>query len=120
MEVAERVGLELALVGFVALDAGQSGDAVPLQAAMQGRTRQVWQRRLQRVEAIVERQQRVAQERHDDRLLLDREHGGFGVFKAGGQIRDGTALLPLGDGLLVGAVSGGQGPQARLTVLVQF
>ena len=42
-----------------------------LQAAMQGRARQVRDRRLQRVEAVVERQQGMLAEGDDHRLLLD-------------------------------------------------
>ncbi len=51
-------------------------DLVPLQASVQGRAGEVWDRRLQGVEAVVGRQQRVAAERDDDRLLLGREHAG--------------------------------------------
>ena len=36
VEVAERISLELALTRGGALDLGQSGDAVPLQTAVQG------------------------------------------------------------------------------------
>ena len=35
VEVADRVGFELALVGLVAFDLRQTGDAVALQAAVQ-------------------------------------------------------------------------------------
>jgi len=43
---------------------------VALQAAVQGRARQVRDRRLKRVEAIIERQQCVLAEGDDDRFLL--------------------------------------------------
>src|ERR1700733_11485201 len=74
-------------------------------------------RRLQGIEAIVERQERVPAEGDEDRLLLDREHRGFWFTRAGWQIGDGAALLPFGDGLRVDAVAQGQRPQARLTML---
>src|SRR6266404_5536036 len=73
--------------------------------------------RLQSIEAIIERQERVAAESDDDRLLLDRQHRGLRTFRAGRQIGDRAALLPLGDGLWVDAVALGQRPQARLTML---
>src|SRR5580704_5392556 len=74
-------------------------------------------RRLQGIEAIVERQERVPAEGDEDRLLLDRAHRGFRFTRAGWQIGDGAALLPFGDGLRVDAVAPGQRPQARLTML---
>jgi hypothetical protein len=44
---------------------------VPLEAAMQRRARQMRDGRLQRVEAVVERQQGMLSERNDDGLFLD-------------------------------------------------
>ena len=46
MEVADRIGFELTLVGPVAFVLWQARDAVPLQAAVQLSARQVWDRRL--------------------------------------------------------------------------
>ena len=43
---------------------------MPLIAAMQGRAGQMWDRGLKRVEAVVERQQRMFAERHGDGLFL--------------------------------------------------
>lgn len=48
--------------------------AMALQTAMQGRARQMGYRRLQRVQAITQRQQCVAPEGNDDRLFLDRQN----------------------------------------------
>ena len=59
VEKADRIGLELLLRGLVAFDLRQPADPVSLQTAMQRRTRQMRDRRLQGVEAIVKRQQRV-------------------------------------------------------------
>ena len=54
-----------------------------LQAAMQGGSRQMRNCRLQRIEAIVERQQGVPAKRDDDCLILDRQHCGLRLFRAG-------------------------------------
>ena len=75
VEIADRIGLELALVRLVALYLRQARDAVPLQTSVERRAGQVRDRRLQRIEAIIERQQRMAAERENDRLLLDRQNG---------------------------------------------
>ena len=82
MEITDRIGLELplrVLLSFLA-------DAVALQAPMQRRPRQVRDGRLQGVEAIVERQQRMATESHDDRLVLDREDGRPRLLRPGLQV----------------------------------
>lgn len=47
VEVAERVGLELLLHRLVAINVGEAADIVSLKAAVQGRSAQVWDRRLQ-------------------------------------------------------------------------
>lgn len=66
---ADRVALEALSLRLVALDVGQAGNAVPLEAPMQRRPCQVRDRRLQRIEAVVERQQSVPPE-CDDRCLF--------------------------------------------------
>ena len=70
VEEADRIGLELALGGF-ALDLRQPGDSMTLEATMKGRARQMWNGRLQSVEAIVERQQRMSSKGDDRSLFLD-------------------------------------------------
>jgi hypothetical protein len=97
VEVAERVALELAPDGRVAFDLRQLRDAVALETAVQRRARQVRDRGLQGVEAVVQRKQRVPAEGDDHRLILDRQHGGSGDLGAGRQIGGGGPLLPLGD-----------------------
>ena len=57
VEVADRVGLEARTLGLVTIDIRQSADAVTLQAAVQAGAGQVRDGGLQRVEAVVERQQ---------------------------------------------------------------
>ena len=117
MEEADRIAPELLLRWLVALDLRQAADAVALQTAMQGRARQVGDRCLQGVEAIVERQERVAPEGDDDGFVWGGEHRGAGVCWAGSEVMDRASLPPLGDRLRIDAVSPGQGPQARLTIL---
>lgn len=80
MEEADRVALELLLRRLVTLGLRQAADPVTSQAPMQGRPRQVRDRRLQRIKAIVERQQRMPAEGGNDCLLFDStvEAGFFG------------------------------------------
>jgi hypothetical protein len=68
---ADRVRLELLLCGLVPFDLLGGADAESLQAAMQGRPRQMKNGRLQGVETIVERQEGMAPERDGDHLLFD-------------------------------------------------
>jgi hypothetical protein len=70
MEVANRVAFEGLPRGLVAGDLRQPADAMTLEASMQGRPGQVRDGRLQGIEAIVERQQRVLAEGDDNGLFL--------------------------------------------------
>src|SRR3954469_10334701 len=72
---------------------------------------------LQRVEAVIERQERVAPKRNDDGLLLDREHRGARLLGASALVLDRGALFPLSHRLRVDPVSPGEGSQALLTML---
>src|SRR6478752_5838574 len=74
-------------------------------------------RRLQSIEAIVERQQSMPAEGDDHRLLLDRQHGRSRLAWTGLEIRRRAPSLPLGHRLLVDAVALRQSPQALLTML---
>jgi len=65
VEEADRIGLEGPLGGLVALDLRQPRDAVALEAAMEGRPRQVRDGRLQGIETIVQRQKGMAPEGDD-------------------------------------------------------
>lgn len=114
VEVANGVRLELRSGRLVAIDIRQPADAVALQAAMQRGARQMWDRRLQRVEAIVQRQQCVASERHHHGFLLDRKRRGPRLSRPGPQVGRRWSLLPLGDRLLVDAVALRQCSQALL------
>jgi len=73
VEVADRMGFEL-LRRLVAFGLREPAGAVPLQAATQGRPRQMWDRRLQRIATVIQRQQRMLAEGGDDRLLLGCEY----------------------------------------------
>ena len=84
---------------------------------MQGQSRQVGDRCLQGVEAIVERQERVAPEGNDDGPVCSGEHRGAWVRRAGSEVMDRASPPPLGDRLRIDAGSPGQGPQARLLCL---
>src|SRR5688572_19602458 len=75
VEVAEGIGREAFSLGLVAFDLRQPIDAVPLQAAMQAGAREMRDGRLQAVEAVVQRQERVPAEGDDDLLLLRRQDG---------------------------------------------
>ncbi len=73
--------------------------------------------RLEGIEAIIQRQQRVLTKGNDDCLFLERQHRGSRFPRAGRQIGNRRPLLPFGDGLLVDPVALGQRPQALLTIL---
>ena len=53
MDEADRLALELLALRLVAFHVRQSIDAMPLQAAVQRRPRQMWKGRLQSIETIV-------------------------------------------------------------------
>jgi hypothetical protein len=63
VEVADWVGSEAPLGGVGAVGIGQAGDAVALQAAVQAGAGERRDRGLEGVEAVVERQKRMAAER---------------------------------------------------------
>jgi len=65
---------ELSPPGLVAFDFQQPRDVVPLQAAVQRRSGQVRDRRLQGAEAVIQRQQCEPAEGNDDPFLVDAQH----------------------------------------------
>lgn len=101
VEIADRVALELVLRRLVAIDIRQAADAVTLQATMQRRPRKMRDCRLQCIEAVIERQQRISAKGNDNGLLLDVEHRRSRLFRAGRKVRNRGPLPPLGDGLLI-------------------
>ena len=101
VEVADRVALEGLFGGLVTGDLRQTADAVALEAAMQGRPGQVRDGRLQGIEAVVERQQRMLAEGDDDRLFLGRQDCRARRFRPHRGIVDEGPLAPLGNCLVV-------------------
>ena len=83
----------------------------PPRRRIQRGSRQVRDRCLQRIVAIVQREQCVPPEGNDDRLFLDRQDGRLRIIRKGGKIADSRTLLPLGDHLGVDAVALGLRPQ---------
>ena len=75
MELANRVGLELALGRGFAFDPRQPRYPVALKTTMQRRARQMRDRRPQSKKAVVKRQQGMLPEGDDHRLLFNGENG---------------------------------------------
>lgn len=117
MEAAGRVGLEARALGLVAIDLRHLADAVALQAAVQRRAGQVRNGGLQRVEAVVERQERVTPKGYHDRFVLRRPHRRTRILRTRTLIGNRGPLPPLRDRLLVDPVALRERPQARLTML---
>ncbi len=65
----------------------------------------MWDRCLQGVETIIERQECVPAEGEDDHLLLDGKRRGICILRAGRQIFDGCTPLPLRHSFLVVSVA---------------
>jgi len=107
MEIADRVGLEWFLRGFVALDLRQPAYVVALKEAMKGRPGEMRYRRLQRIKAIIERQQRKFAEGDGDRFLFGRQYRRAGSFGAHRRVLHEVALLPLRNRLGIEAVAFG-------------
>src|SRR5579871_536066 len=84
---------------------------------MQRRPCQVRDRRLQSVQAIIQRQQRVTAKGDDDSLLLDRQNGRPRLLRTGLVVIEGSALPPLRNRLRVDPVALGESSQALLTIL---
>lgn len=69
------------------------GDELVLLALMRDR-------RLQRIEAVILRRQRIASKGDDDGLFIDREQGRPRLLRRNRQIEDTDSTLQLRDGLL--------------------
>lgn len=117
MEVADRVRLELLAGGPIALYIRKPVDAMPLKTAMQRGAGQLRDGGLERVEAVIQRQQRVLAKGDDDGFLFQRKHRGMRRFRTRWKIGYGTTLPPLGHCLGVDAVAPRQRSQALLTML---
>lgn len=75
---------------------------------MEGGAREVRDRGLERVEAVVERQERVLAEGYDGRFFLRGERRRAGLLRPHRRVVSERALLPLRDGLAVDAVTRGE------------
>jgi hypothetical protein len=114
MDVADRgLGEALALRGSF-LVAGQAGDAVALQAAMERAAAELGDGVPEGAHDVIERQQSATPELDDDRLFGLGEDGAAGLTRPHGRVGGGRAGAPLGDGLGVQAVLVGQGAGRRL------
>src|SRR5271169_6827339 len=82
VEEADRIDLEFPPWLLIAFRLRQSADVVALQAAMERRARQVRDRRLERVKAVVERQQGMPSEGDNHGLLLRGQDRRFGLPQA--------------------------------------
>jgi hypothetical protein len=64
---------------FLGLSPSTSGSRLmPFQATVQRGASQLWNRGLQGVQTVIERQESVLAKRNDDGLLLDGQDGGLG------------------------------------------
>ena len=104
VQIANGVVLELLFRRALPVFAQrQAADAVALETAVQHRARQVRNRGLQRVEAIVQRQQRMPTKGHGNGFLLSAEHRRT-RFRPHARIHYAGAFAPLGYGPRVDAV----------------
>jgi hypothetical protein len=101
VEVSERVGLEGLCGGLTAFGVRQATDAMPLQAAMPRRAGQVRERRLQRIQAVIQRQQRMLATRDDQRGFLQCQDGGAQLLRPHRRIVHVRPLFPLGHSLWI-------------------
>jgi hypothetical protein len=74
MEEADGIAVELLSRRPIASHFRQTAHAMPLQASVQRRAGELRHRRLQGIQAVVKREQRVLAEGNDNGLLLQRKH----------------------------------------------
>ena len=118
MKVANGIGFELFLFTGcgVAFHLRQPIDPVTLKAAMKGGSRQLRDRRLERIETVVQGQEGVFAKSHRDGLLFKRKDRGARR-RPHRCILDILAATPLGHRLGIDVVARGQRSQALLTML---
>jgi hypothetical protein len=85
---------------------------------MQRRPRQVRDRRLQRIQAIIKGHQSMPAESNNDGFLLNCQDCRTRMLRPRGQVGYGAPLPPFGNRLLVDAMQASQHPQALLTMLL--
>jgi len=117
MEITNSVGLELFLFGLVSCQFRQAADAVTFETAMQGRARQLRDRGLQRIEAVIEWQERVAPKSYNDGFFFSTQNGRVRLLGSGLQILDRSSVTPFTSGFRVDAVSRAQRRERSLRSL---
>ena len=80
----------------IALDLGQAADAMTLQAPVKGRTGEPRNRGFERIETVVERQQRALAKGDDDGLLFQRQNRRPWSLRPAGKIGHRATFAPLG------------------------
>jgi len=75
VEIPNRISLELLPFGFVAVHIGQARDTMPLKTTVQRRPRQMRDRRLQSVEAVISRQKSMPPKGHNHCFLVFAKNG---------------------------------------------
>ena len=103
VEEPDRIALELLSLGLVTLDIRQARDAMTLQTPMERRPCQVRDGGLQGIEAVVQREKRVAPERHDRSFLVLGQDRRARFPRPGLQVLDRRTLAPFRDGLGIDA-----------------
>jgi len=97
MEIANGISFELLSLRLVAFHIWQSGDPMSLQTAMQCRARQMWDRWLQGIEAVIKRQQSMTPESHDHCFLICAQNCETGFRRTSFAILSSHAFAPFGD-----------------------
>lgn len=116
MKVANGIGLETFLDWLFACFR-QTTDAVPLKTAMQGRAREVGYGVLQRVQTVIQRQQRMFAKGHNKRFFFSAQHGRLALSWSHLGVGGGCPSLPFCDCFRVEPVSTSQCSYALLTIL---
>jgi len=116
VKVAYRVLFEALLLRLVA-QLGKTTDAVTLEAAMQRRAGQVWDRGLKRIEAIIKRQQRMFTKGDYKGFFFQRKRGRAGFFGPHRRIVGKGASAPFGNGFRIDAMVPSQVGYAVMAVL---
>lgn len=101
VEEADGVTFELPALWLVVLHVRQSRVAVTQQAPMQGRTLQMWDRWLQGIEAVIQRQQCVPTKSNERRLLSLCQDRRALPLRLGLEILNRLALAPFRNRFLV-------------------
>jgi hypothetical protein len=91
-----------------------------LQTPVKGRARQMRDRGLQGIKAVVERQQSMPSECNDDGLFLDGQDCRSGLLGSCWQVGNGGPRFPLSDRLRVDAVALRKPPSSSLDYVVSL